>query len=309
MTPLDNLRRIAAGWRGEWRVDAHAGVTLSHDGDEWPIASMDGDVMIALVELLNAIRPAVDGATAEIARLTAELADLRAQVHAEARSHAATRADLAVAVHELGEVTRAYHVANDAIGEVCRLVGAESTPGAADVAGNDASRKRDAVAKVQALVEASKPATVDITAAIKSVERIESNSKALDYSADYMAAIERVLSCLRAVAENGGPLTSAVDGGTSQPATVGGLLATAPVGSIVEWRVTCPDGWMRAIAGDRRPMGARYLMSDNGGGCWSKHTYAMMLDHLRAPGRLVPAHLADADPATRGPIGEVPDAR
>ena len=63
MTPLDNLRRIAAGWRGQWRVDAHEGITLSHDGEEWPIGALDGDATIVLVELLNAIRPAVDGAS------------------------------------------------------------------------------------------------------------------------------------------------------------------------------------------------------------------------------------------------------
>ena len=78
MNPLDNLRRLVAGWRGEWRVDAHEGITLSHDGEEWPIGALDGDATIVLVELLNAIRPAVDGATAEIERLTAELAAARA---------------------------------------------------------------------------------------------------------------------------------------------------------------------------------------------------------------------------------------
>lgn len=255
MTPLDNLRRLVAGWRGQWRVDAHEGITLSHDGDEWPIGALDGDAVIALVELLNAIRPAVDGATAEIARLTAELADLRAQVHAEARSHAATRADLAVAVHELGEVTRAYHVANDAIGEVCRLVGAESTPGAADVAGNDASRKRDAVAKVQALVEAS------------------------------------------------------------QPATVGGMLATAPVGLIefraadeelhLFWQVVVREG----AYGASDSLDCRFWNVDEWEAWRAIGDWRFPASNYRRPARLVPADLADADPATRGPIGEVPDAR
>ncbi len=274
MSPLDNLRRLVAGWRGEWRVDAHAGVTLSHDGDEWPIGALDGDAVIMLVELLNAIRPAVDGATAEIERLTAELVaeqDKRSDAIRE-RNEAEERARSAEAGNR---VLQAEVVRMDA-----ELAAARAVPPDDDA-----------------------PATVDITTAIKSVERIESTSKALGYSEDYMAAIDRVLSCLRAVAENGGPLTSTVDGRASQPATVGGLLATAPVGSIVEWLDGDGD-WNQAVVrvDDRIPCAMhRWRMA----GRWCQ--YGGFDDagrHLRLTARLVPAHLADADPASRGPIGE-----
>ena len=329
MTPLDNLRRLVAGWRGQWRVDAHEGITLSHDGEEWPIGALDGDAVIMLVELLNAIRPAVDGATAEIERLTAELAAANTLIASyesptcdhrhpcrcgsgghprRCERHPNAYDRHIVELNAIGKTeaereaveVRICTIADEAFGpfpvhgadEACTAIerGAfeqrariatleselaaaravppdveaaiESTVDGAEEAGRCSAlghaylitkapfwtvpHLKAAIARAIADATASKSATVGIAAAIKSVERIESTSKALGYSADYMAAIDRVLSCLRAVAENGGPLASTVDGGAGKPATVGGLLATAPRRYLCENQtcrvvsVTCP---------------------------------------------------------------------
>ncbi|MBP9863802.1 MAG: hypothetical protein KBD62_38010 [Kofleriaceae bacterium] len=78
-TALNMLTMLADRWRGRWYVDAHDGVSLTHpDGVTTSIDDMDNDARIELVDLLNAIRPAVDECRAEIARLTAELAAARA---------------------------------------------------------------------------------------------------------------------------------------------------------------------------------------------------------------------------------------
>ena len=230
MSPLNNLRRIVAGWRGEWRVDAHEGITLSHDGDEWPIDDMDGDVMIALVELLNAIRPAVDGATAETARLTAELA-------AERRSD-----------------REAVAFANDAaIGDFI-----------------DGHAKR--------LCE-------------QAGEHWTGDGEQLDA---WAAKVHDVLNHLRADADG-----AVIDGRASQTATVGGLLAMAPVGSIVECVLAGAPCQVRMYTDDGEEW-CEFRKWFNGG--WRE--WAHGLAPMRTPARLVPAHLADADPASRGPIGE-----
>lgn len=145
---------------------------------------------------------AVTELAAEIARLTAELAAARA-----------VPADVEAALDAYGESIM-------------------ESNGCASAVGN-ASRKADAaIARAIAKAIADKH-----LAAIRAVERIESTSKALGYSADYMAAIGRVLTHLRAVEENGGPLLSTCDSAAaSPPATVGGLLATAPVARLIdEW--------------------------------------------------------------------------
>ncbi len=119
----------------------------------------------------------------------------------------------------------------------------------------------------------------------------------------WASQVHDVLNHLRADADG-----TVLDGRASKPATVGGLLATAPVGAIVEWLDGDGD-WNQAVAlvDDRIPCAMhRWWMA----GRWCQ--YGGFDDagrHLRLPARLVPAHLADADPATRGPIGEVPDAR
>ena len=69
----------------------------------------------------------------------------------------------------------------------------------------------DSLAAKLRAIAAPQVATPDMATAIKSVEGIKATSTALGYSPDYMAAIDRVLTCLRAVAENGGPLTSTLD--------------------------------------------------------------------------------------------------
>ena len=79
------------------------------------------------------------------------------------------------------------------------------------------------------------------------------------------------------------------------PATVGGLLATAPAGSVVEWM---DDGsWYRY--GDS--LWVDYWSTFEGR--WLPDDGPVWPSILRLPARLVPASEADADPASRGPIG------
>ena len=80
--------------------------------------------------------------------------------------------------------------------------------------------------------------------------------------------------------------------------TVGALLATAPEGSIVEWKDD--DEWQRV---DKR-IGPGYVewWWTYDGGRWVPDDGYMLLFALGLPARLVPADQADVDPATRGPI-------
>ena len=207
MTPLDNLRRIVAGWRGEWRVDAHEGITLSHDGDEWPIASMDGDATIVLVELLNAIRPAVDGATAEIERLTAEMAQAARAfglVDRERAEAAACREDARAALLNVGI---ALGVDVPPLDEIEPVRANWQRYAAATVA----------AAKATAAARAVPPDVGDF---------IEGHAKRLCDAAggvwhDEYDSWADVLNHLRADADG-----TVIDGRASKPATVGGLLAT-----------------------------------------------------------------------------------
>lgn len=88
---------------------------------------------------------------------------------------------------------------------------------------------------------------------------------------------------------------------SSPPATVGGLLATTPVVDIIAtqpvvevrqgpwWFQMRADGMMRS-----------WLDGDGGWASWGSSWHARV---STAPaGRLVPLHLADLDPATRGPL-------
>ena len=79
------------------------------------------------------------------------------------------------------------------------------------------------------------------------------------------------------------------------PATVGGLLATAPAGSVVEWM---DDGsWYRYSDS----LWVDYWSTFEGR--WLPDDGPVWPSILRLPARLVPAAEADADPASRGPIG------
>lgn len=98
-----------------------------------------------------------------------------------------------------------------------------------------------------------------------------------------------------------------IDRLTAAPATVGGLLATAPAGSIVEWR-DAHARWRQCRIGfelgdpvwcDRAWVGSRW----RGWCAWM----GVDVDAFVEPARLVPADQTDADPATRGPIGGAPD--
>ena len=281
MTPLDNLRRIVAGWRGEWRVDAHAGVTLSHDGDEWPIASMDGDVMIALVELLNAIRPAVDGATAEIARLTAELAAARAVPPDVEEAIDARDA-------EWQNRIATFHQGFD--GDGCE-------------SGDPIDWTLSALSQAKCTVE---DAVGDF---------IEGHAKRLcdaaggvwhDEYDSWSSQVHDVLNHLRADADG-----TVLDGRASQPATVGGLLATGIADDVRAWCVECDvdiltDGesgdrcdWLTFVRGeqdanDERDRAIERLVEEG---------HAADVDAAEKMVRVVPLV------PVRGPIVEVPDVR
>lgn len=110
----------------------------------------------------------------------------------------------------------------------------------------------------------------------------------------WAAKVHDVLNNLRTDA--GGTV---IDGRASQPATVGGLLATAPLGSIVECEtagVMCQARMSVDVDGEEWIEFRKWF------GAWRAwHSGA---PPLRYPARLVPADEADLDPSTRGPIGE-----
>ena len=82
-------------------------------------------------------------------------------------------------------------------------------------------------------------------------------------------------------------------------ATVGELLATAPVGSIVEYLDADGDIWHQVEFNATMTAHRRRIDSWDG---WKLRD--MPMRELRQRARLVPADQADLDPSTRGPIGE-----
>ena len=94
----------------------------------------------------------------------------------------------------------------------------------------------------------------------------------------------------------------AISDATAARGTVGGLLATAPVGAIVEF--VSPDGmYHQAVVAGGRLLSRRWQHAlSHSPGDWT--LYAFWLDgaYLRLPARLVPAAEADADPNQRGPL-------
>ena len=85
-------------------------------------------------------------------------------------------------------------------------------------------------------------------------------------------------------------------------ATVGELLATAPVGAIVECQVMRA---FRQVRANRAWFEQRWSASDGSWSDWYSLSYQIGQAAFRLPARLVPADQADADPSTRGPL-EVP---
>lgn len=84
------------------------------------------------------------------------------------------------------------------------------------------------------------------------------------------------------------------------PPTVGGLLATAPIGAFVEWLSEDHEGWCRTTVGQSQMVISRWFEYPPK---WTRPGFGMYPGDLRLPARLVPAAEADADPAGRGPIG------
>ncbi len=88
-----------------------------------------------------------------------------------------------------------------------------------------------------------------------------------------------------------------------KPPTVGGLLATAPVGSIVEYHpIFAPASWWQSKCDDAGEVLTRLYLPRANGTTWTGWQSANVPP--RVPARLVPADQADLDPSTRGPIGE-----
>lgn len=93
-------------------------------------------------------------------------------------------------------------------------------------------------------------------------------------------------------------IRTALEAKAPQVGTVGGLLATAPVGSIAE----TGDGVQYCFVTGPRPRPRARVWMD---GEWNPWAQTTLIGHyFHEPARLVPADQADADPATRGPIGE-----
>ena len=83
-----------------------------------------------------------------------------------------------------------------------------------------------------------------------------------------------------------------------QPATVGGLLATAPLGSVIEYRDADESAWHQV---EFNATMTAHRLRYGSWGSWKQRD--MPMRELRLPARLVPASEADADPiATRGPL-------
>ena len=82
---------------------------------------------------------------------------------------------------------------------------------------------------------------------------------------------------------------------TAARGTVGGLLATAREGEIVEWRDELT--WRQVRGGEIR-------IRDIDGGTWGSWwpTTGYLIDDWRRPARRVPVAEADADPNQRGPL-------
>ena len=80
------------------------------------------------------------------------------------------------------------------------------------------------------------------------------------------------------------------------PPTVGGLLATTPVGAIVEW--LDGDGyWHRMKAGDS--LTSRWYEYPPR---WSRAAFGFQLSDVRLPARIVDDSTCDASPESRGPL-------
>ena len=138
--------------------------------------------------------------------------------------------------------------------------------------------------------------------------------EALDAYGESILASNGCASALNNASRNATAAITRAIGRASHPATVGGLLATAcdrHDGDIIEF----DDGsnWMQVVVFGGV---ARWRVHDADDGWFPTssdltgwHSDEFIAGWLAAPARFVPAHLADADPASRGPIEEVPDDR
>lgn len=116
-----------------------------------------------------------------------------------------------------------------------------------------------------------------------------------DDRATILAAIDTIAH--HAPHEEDGALVVKLRAIATRPSTgtVGELLATAPLGSTVEW---FHAGWCQAQLHAR---GLRFRwLSDHGWNAWVVGVIGSA--SFRLPARLVPADQADADPESRGPL-------
>lgn len=248
---LNALAELADGWRGRWYVDAHDGVSLTSDGGggTTSIDDMDNDARIELTGLLNAIRPAVDDARAEIARLTAELAAART-VPADVEARAwCVECDVDI-------------LSDGNSGERCDwlvlIYGEEDTREARD----------------------------------RAIDRLVDEGHAADAeAAERMVRIVPLVPFRSAIAE------------ARQPATVGGLLATARAKfDAVEFMSRSGDGEWTQVNG---ALGKQYVRVWTSGRKWidiDGDDALLTGDDYAQPARLVPATEADRDPNQRGPL-------
>lgn len=155
---------------------------------------------------------------------------------------------------------------------------------------------RAEIARLTAELAAARAVPADVEAAIDAYEaRVTSLVTSMTgRAADDAVAVDVARNNLRAI------ITRAItEDRAAAPSTVGGLLATAPVGSIVEYLDADGDIWHQVEF--NATMTAHRRRIDAWGG-WKLRD--MPMRELRQRARLVPADQADLDPSTRGPIGE-----
>lgn len=205
-------------------------------------------------------------ARAEIARLTAELAAAH-RIIAEQRTWLGS-----------GEAAKSQPRTDTGAIVADVLACAEAWAPEARVIGNV---RADEIAAMCHELAAARAVPADVEAAIA----------ATNYAMDRDEAADK----LRAA------FARAISDATAARGTVGGLLATAPVGSIVEWMAGEFRGqsWRRVVVGsDPVNVSCWLAVAER----WSDYAVPIASSSFGMPARLAPAHLADLDPATRGPL-------
>lgn len=217
----------------------------------------DQGSVIGMADTINAIRPALD----EMAEARAEIARLTAEL-AAARKQLDAAAEAGIRRGRSWEATEweaAFGVRN----------------------------RREAVAKLRAAEDAlaaARAVPADVEAAMRHYGEVNSSPC---WTAKGHADAEDTLRTA---------IARAISDATAARGTVGGLLATAPVGAIVEWS---RDGrWRRSFAGATPLRSARWSAPWG----WSGMAFELDAAELREHARLVPPDLADLAPSTRGPL-------